>query len=66
MIQDGDWGSPQPGNSRTLKQALYEAERKVILDALEMCNWNRQQTAKLLDINRTTLYKKIKRYGLEK
>jgi two-component system response regulator HydG len=27
-------------------------------------NWNRQETARILDINRTTLYKKMKKYGL--
>ena len=27
-------------------------------------NWKRQETARVLDINRTTLYKKMKKYGL--
>ena len=27
-------------------------------------NWNRQETARVLDINRTTLYKKMKKYNL--
>ncbi|MHC4067948.1 MAG: helix-turn-helix domain-containing protein [Planctomycetota bacterium] len=27
--------------------------------------WNRQLTAQALEINRTTLYKKMKRYSLE-
>ncbi|MHC4765870.1 MAG: helix-turn-helix domain-containing protein, partial [Planctomycetota bacterium] len=31
----------------------------------EANGWNRQKTAEQLDINRTTLYKKIKQYGLE-
>jgi two-component system response regulator HydG len=31
-----------------------------------MNQWNRQKTAEALDINRTTLYKKIKQYGLER
>jgi transcriptional regulator of acetoin/glycerol metabolism len=30
-----------------------------------MHHWNRQDTAAALQINRTTLYKKMKRYGLE-
>ena len=33
--------------------------------ALEANNWNRQLTAEVLKINRTTLYKKMKKYGLE-
>ncbi|MHC4856395.1 MAG: helix-turn-helix domain-containing protein [Planctomycetota bacterium] len=37
----------------------------MIRAALEANNWGRQDTAKSLDINRTTLYKKMKQYGLE-
>lgn len=47
-----------------LKEALEGPERQLILDALEALNWNRQETARVLDINRTTLYKKMKKYGL--
>lgn len=54
-----------PGmNLRPLKEALEEPERQIILRALEALNWNRQETARVLDINRTTLYKKMKKYGL--
>jgi len=49
----------------SLKEARAEPEKKLILQALEENNWNRQKTAKALQINRTTLYKKMKRYGLE-
>jgi DNA-binding NtrC family response regulator len=52
--------SPMP-----LHKALQEPEKQFILAALEANNWNRQKTAEQLDINRTTLYKKIKQYGLE-
>ena len=48
-----------------LRDALLEPERQIILAALEANNWNRGETARQLDINRTTLYKKIKQYGLE-
>jgi two-component system response regulator HydG len=47
-----------------LKEALEEPERQLILEALQALNWNRQETARVLDINRTTLYKKMKKYGL--
>jgi DNA-binding NtrC family response regulator len=50
---------------RTLKQALESPERQIILDALESNQWNRHLTADALGINRTTLYKKMKRLGLE-
>jgi len=48
-----------------LKNALAEPEKNIIRAALEANGWNRQKTAHALQINRTTLYKKMKRYGLE-
>lgn len=48
-----------------LKVALEEPERRIILEALEAFQWNRQETARVLEIDRTTLYKKIKKYKLE-
>ncbi len=51
---------------RTLKEALEGPEREIILDVLESNGWNRNLTADSLGINRTTLYKKMKRLGLEK
>jgi transcriptional regulator with PAS, ATPase and Fis domain len=55
----------RPVAGRTLKQALEDPERQIILDVLESNNWNRNQTADALGINRTTLYKKMKRLGLD-
>ena len=49
----------------SLKLALEEPERRIIESALRANNWNRQLTAEVLEINRTTLYKKMKRYNLE-
>jgi DNA-binding NtrC family response regulator len=49
----------------SLKEALEEPEKRIIEQALRANNWNRQITAQVLEINRTTLYKKMKRYGLE-
>lgn len=51
------------GNAN-LKSALADPERQIILDALEQNGWNRQDTAKQLGINRTTLYKKMKKYDI--
>jgi two-component system, NtrC family, response regulator AtoC len=47
-----------------LKQALSQPEKEIIRRALQAHNWNRQATAKALQINRTTLFKKMKRFGL--
>jgi DNA-binding NtrC family response regulator len=48
-----------------LKDALAEPERRILEQALHANGWNRQTTANQLDINRTTLYKKMKHYGLD-
>ncbi|MHC4486314.1 MAG: sigma-54-dependent transcriptional regulator [Planctomycetota bacterium] len=48
----------------SLKEALAEPEKNIIRHALEANGWNRQATAKALAINRTTLFKKMKQYGL--
>ncbi len=50
---------------RTLKEALSGPERQIILEVLEANGWNRNATADALGINRTTLYKKMKRLGLD-
>jgi DNA-binding NtrC family response regulator len=54
------YATPMP-----LQQALEGPERKIIEAALHRNAWNRQATAAELDINRTTLYKKMRKYGLD-
>jgi DNA-binding NtrC family response regulator len=54
-----------PVGQQTLKEALEGPERQIIREVLESNNWNRNATADQLGINRTTLYKKMKRLGLE-
>ena len=46
-------------------QTQSNPERQIILEVLESNHWNRNATADALGINRTTLYKKMKRLGLE-
>jgi DNA-binding NtrC family response regulator len=48
-----------------LHVALEGPERRIIEQALKRNNWNRQATAAELDINRTTLYKKMRKYRLD-
>lgn len=55
----------EPVGTRTLKEALEGPERQIIREALENHGWNRHETADALGINRTTLYKKMKRLGLQ-
>ncbi len=46
--------------------SLQDFEKTLILKTLEEMRWNKHQTAKRLKINRSTLYGKMKRYGLLK
>lgn len=51
-----------------LEKELYnlaDVEKVVIATALQKTRWNKQETAKLLGIGRTTLYEKIRRYKLD-
>lgn len=54
-----------PAAAAGLKAAMAHPERQIILDALAAHGWSRQGTAQALGINRTTLYKKMKRHGIE-
>jgi DNA-binding NtrC family response regulator len=45
---------------------LEDNERNLIKKALDESNWNKHQAAKRLNITRSTLYGKIKRYSLDK
>jgi DNA-binding NtrC family response regulator len=53
-----------PTGKVTLEEALQEPEKRIILAALAAHDGSRQAAAAQLGINRTTLYKKMKRYGL--
>ncbi len=64
-VRGGGAVSLAPVGTRTLKEALEGPERQIILEVLELNSWNRNATAEALGINRTTLYKKMKRLGLE-
>ena len=53
-----------PANA-TLSLKNEETEKKQILCALEQAEGNRSLAAQLLGIGRTTLYNKLKTYGIE-
>jgi PAS domain S-box-containing protein len=42
----------------------HESERDRIISLLQQHRWHRSQTAKVLGIDRTTLWRKIKKYGI--
>ncbi len=74
MVQDevidaADLSVPN-GNSSAPPSTLHEAraqyEREFILSKLKENNWNISQTARLLGLERSYLYRKMKTYGIEK
>ncbi len=54
------------GGRFSLKSALKHPERDIILNALAHTNWNCTRTASYLGVNRTTLYNKMKLYGIKR
>ena len=55
---------PSPGQTLPLRKALEIPEREIIERTLRSHKWNRQDTARALMINRTTLFNKMRKYGL--
>lgn len=49
---------------KTIKDAIEELERKMILEAMEEFSWNQTQASKELGLSRQGLIKKLKRYNL--
>jgi transcriptional regulator of acetoin/glycerol metabolism len=62
-IAVGRGGGDEDG-AVSLKRALEHPERRLILEALERHGWRRDAAARALGINRTTLYKKLRRLGI--
>jgi len=48
-----------------LEASLAQYEKELILSALEHSKWHRGHAAEQLGINRRTLYKKMKKYGID-
>ncbi len=54
--------TPRSVSETTLKGASIDAEYEMILRALKKVNFNKSKAAKLLNIDRKTLYNKMKQY----
>ena len=50
------------GTGNTTRRVWDDKER--IIDALRRCRWNRSQTARMLNMDRTTLWRKMKKFGI--
>jgi two-component system response regulator HydG len=57
---------PGPVPALPAQRNLAEVERAHILQTLERCGWNHSRAADALGIGRTTLWRKLKEYGLDR
>ncbi|WP_319522493.1 sigma 54-interacting transcriptional regulator [uncultured Desulfosarcina sp.] len=57
---------PPAGDSVTLRSMMDAYEKKVIEAALQRNQWHRSHAARLLGIDRKTLFTKMKRHGLSR
>jgi len=61
----GGMAAPLPAaEERTIEKEVEFSEKTLILDTLRKYNWNKGQTATALAIDRTTLWRKMKKLGL--
>jgi len=49
---------------KSFNSIILETEKEIISQALKLTNGNKSQTAKLLNLNRKTLYRKLEIFGL--
>ena len=65
-VTSNSHAAPSPGRTvldeTTLKAASIDAEYEMIIEALKQANFNKSKAAKLLNIDRKTLYNKMKQY----
>ncbi|MEW6501666.1 MAG: sigma-54 interaction domain-containing protein [Thermodesulfobacteriota bacterium] len=53
-----------PAEGFFLSEVVADFEKRLIVQALDQTGWIRNRAAKLLNVNRTTLIEKMKRFGL--
>ena len=60
-----DTGKHNPGSEKdSLRFSRKQAETEAIMNALKQCHGNKSQAAKLLGIDRSSLYYKLKKYQI--
>jgi two-component system, NtrC family, response regulator HydG len=62
-LQEQDFIFKQPGSSTGAGKKLEDMERAHILKVVEECGGNQSHAADVLDIDRVTLYHRLKKYG---
>ncbi|NLT21059.1 MAG: sigma 54-interacting transcriptional regulator, partial [Syntrophomonadaceae bacterium] len=67
LAKDFNISSAEPYSSafdQTLEEVMHKAEKEAILQALTQTSGNRNEAAKLLNIHRSLLYKKLKKHEI--
>lgn len=63
-IRTTQLAAPRNGELRSLREAVEQLERDLILDALNRAQWNQTRAAESLQINRTTLIEKMRKHSI--
>jgi DNA-binding NtrC family response regulator len=58
-------GAALPREATTAPESLPSLERRHILETLERVGWNRKLAAELLQISTTTLWRRLKEFGID-
>ena len=53
-------------NTALSPRSLFDHEKRLLMDVMEECDWNKSQAARRLGISRSTLYDKLKKHQVLK
>jgi transcriptional regulator of acetoin/glycerol metabolism len=53
-------------NGPAATETLADVEKRHIVNVLERTDWNVTRAAEILEVDRVTVYNKIKKYGLQR
>lgn len=62
LLKDHTKKNPPVQGDQSLREVLYQTEKRMILDTLEKCGGNKAKAAEKLGIPRMTLYRKLNAY----
>jgi DNA-binding NtrC family response regulator len=60
-----DFLTAAPPSASADRKTASEVERERLLNALNSCGWNKSKAARRLGLDRKTIYRQMKRFGLE-
>ncbi|MCP4219131.1 MAG: Fis family transcriptional regulator [bacterium] len=58
-------GSNSPDNREPIKKNADGGEREQIVEALNEAHWNKKRAAEILGVDRSTLWRKMKKHGIQ-